>query len=790
VDHHETLDLTEPEVQNTLRWVEKHYHETLLRDERPLRYLERRGIRDRATLEMVRVGYADGSLLRHLPPAATKRGQQLRAHLRKIGLLNEHGRERLTSSIVIAAHDGAGNIVQLYGHTIAPRENETGDMLVPGPQPALFNRAALTSEEIILCRSPLDMVTLHATGYRNAVALTGTTDALYEALTESGVRRVYIATEEPDDDAASERIAERLLESGIESYRIPFAPRSEGSDKPVAEFRERLKRAHRYEPDGRAMKSTTDGLPDYERFRKKSDIPAEITADGDIVELVTADRYYRIEGFKKNMSPGKIQVSLTALHDDRSYTDRIEFHSGRERERFVKNTSDEFDLDARIVKSDVERVFLKLREIQEERIRERDERSERKIYVMPEDEKREALEWLKNTPDPLERMANEIAETGVLDEPINTRVSLLAAVSRNLDNPLGILYQAPSASGKSTLMNAILSVIPDESKYFFTDMSPQSLFYMEGDDALSHKTIAFAEEAGMAAVEYAMKTLLSDRLLSKASTMKDPETGNLVTRSFVKKGPVQLLLTTNRPHVTEDVLNRLLLLVLNNDPDLTRRIHELQRHARTRDGLVMKKRREKLVALHQNIHRLIRPLNVQNPYAELLTFPTEWNRTRRDHERYLTLIDAHALLNQHRRGVFRDEILGEEVECVRVTRDDIRAVNRLAVSIFGDSLDELGPVTRRLLETIEKMVNETCELKRIRRAECLFSRRELREYARLSESHVRDHLDRLSAFEYVVPLRGRQGQGFLYRLDFDGTGRDGERRFRGLIEPDSLPEEV
>jgi hypothetical protein len=55
--------------------------------------------------------------------------------------------------------------------------------------------------------------------------------------------------------------------------------------------------------------------------------------------------------------------------------------------------------------------------------------------------------------------------------------------------------------------------------------------------------------------------------------------------------------------------------------------------------------------LQRNAQRLLRPFAVVNPYAEQLTFLDDRTRTRRDHAKYLTLIDAIALLHQHQRQV-------------------------------------------------------------------------------------------------------------------------------------------
>ena len=815
-----SLSATDPEVQNLLRWLVEYHHQALFRSKRALEYLESRGIRDREILRRFRVGFADRTLVRKLPPRDSENGRRMRELLRGLGLLNRQGQERLHGSLCFPAFDAAGNVAQMTFRRakgdLAREAMRHGVLSLP--LGGMFGREALEREEIVVCESPLDMMSFYSLGFKNALSLFGCNGPADELVTEverRAISRVYLAQDrDAAGDRGAEKLAERLAGSGAEVLRINFAPGTDANDllrkseNPKEEFRELVRGAVWISGSGgpRAKtqlpgddmnakgedaneKTNAADVPgvDFDSFVRKIDIPARTSADGNVIELVCGDRYYRVEGFRRNSSPGSLQVSLTGVCGERTFADKLELYSARDRGRFVAGAAAEFEEEPSAVKSDLDRVFRKLRELQEDMIRERLEGAEKKTYVMGPAEEREAREWLKK-PDPLGRAARDIELAGVVGEETNVRVAYLAAISRLLEDPLGVLFQSPSAAGKSTLMNAILGTIPEEEKLFFTDMSPQALYYMEDEDALSHKTVAFAEESGMESVEYALKTLISDKVLSKAATIKDPETGNLVTRSFVRRGPAQLFLTTNRPHVTEDVLNRLLLLVLNDDRELTRRIHELQRRARTREGLDMRARREKVCALHQNVQRLIRPLRVVNPFAHLLTFPSERNRTRRDHERYLTLLDSLALLEQHRRPVFREVVGGAEVDCVAVTKEDVRSINPLAREIFGSSLDELGPVTRRLLLSIARMVSERCERKGLERADCLFSRRDVREHSGWSPDQVRDHLERLAQFEYVVPVRGRQGVGFLYRLEYEGSGEEGERIFSGLIDPDSLPD--
>ena len=107
-----------------------------------------------------------------------------------------------------------------------------------------------------------------------------------------------------------------------------------------------------------------------------------------------------------------------------------------------------------------------------------------------------------------------------------------------------------------------------------------------------------------------------------------------------------------------------------------------------------------MLALHQNAQRLLAPLAVVNPYSEHLTFVDDRTRTRRDHEKYLTLIDAIALLHQHQRKVQTVQHGGKTLRYVEATPFDIETANRLASEVLGRTLDELPPKTRELLRKI------------------------------------------------------------------------------------------
>ena len=221
-------------------------------------------------------------------------------------------------------------------------------------------------------------------------------------------------------------------------------------------------------------------------------------------------------------------------------------------------------------------------------------------------------------------------------------------MSRHLDSPLAVVVQSSSAAGKSVAHGCGAGVRAGRRAHpVFRD--DRAIALLHGEIDLKHKVLAIVEEEGASKAAYALKLLQSEGALSIASTGKDPATGRLVTHQYRVEGPVMIFLTTTAIDLDDELLNRCLVLSVDEDREQTQAIHRMQREAQTLEGLLKREERRDIVRLHQNAQRLLRPLFVANPFAEKLTFLDRLTRTRRDHAKYLTLIRAIALLHQHQR---------------------------------------------------------------------------------------------------------------------------------------------
>jgi hypothetical protein len=177
---------------------------------------------------------------------------------------------------------------------------------------------------------------------------------------------------------------------------------------------------------------------------------------------------------------------------------------------------------------------------------------------------------------------------------------------------------------------------------------------------------------------------------------------------------------------------------------------------------------------------------VVNPYAEQLSFHAAQARARRDHEKYLALIDTIALLHQHQREIHQVTSGERCIEYIEVTRADIEAAHAIAHEVLGRSLDELPPVTRKLLATLSDYVAERAKLEGVQRDELRFTRRELREACGWGDTQLRLHLQRLAELEILNTERMGAGGQLRYTLRHEAGEQDARTRLCGLIDPAQL----
>lgn len=799
--------------QETLRQVIDYYHETLKQSPEALEYLEGRGLKNAGLIDTFKLGFANRTLAYRLPQKNRQAGAEIRGKLQAIGILRESGHEHFNGSIVMPVVDEHGVITEVYGRKLLGKRLRKGTAIhtyLPGPHQGVWNSQAVkNSQEVILCESLIDAMTFWCAGFRNVTTSYGTsgfTDDHLKLFIECGVEKVLIAYDRDEaGNVATDKLAKKLNENGIDAYRVLFpkgmdaneyarqvTPSNKslglairkaewvgnGKNKPQST----ITTVEKNKPEEAAKsKNEVEPITPLAAEVAMTEVPADVSEHE--VVMILDNRHYRIRGLNKNLSYEQLKINILVKEGDAFHVDTFDIYSAKHRVSYVRQAAQELAINEDIIKGDLGKVLLKLEELQDQQIKGTLAKQE-KQPAMSDTEVKEALALLKE-PTLLDRILQDFNRCGVVGEETNKLVGYLAACSRKLDRPLAVMVQSSSAAGKSSLMDAVLAFIPEEERIQYSAMTGQALFYM-GEQDLKHKILAIAEEEGAENTCYALKLLQSEGEVSIASTGKNATTGNLETQEYRVEGPVMLFSTTTAIDIDEELMNRCLVLSVDESRAQTQAIHAQQRQRRTLAGLKAKKEKSKLITLHQNAQRLIRPLAIMNPYADQLTFLDDKTRTRRDHEKYLGLIDVVALLHQYQREIKRERWEGETIEYIEVTLDDIATANRLAHEVLGRSLDELPPQTRRLLQLIKEWVSDECEQQKVKQRDYRFSRRMIRDVTGWSDGQLKIHCRRLEEMEYLLVHHGGRGRNIEYELLYDGDADGTQAHVMGLIDVKKL----
>jgi len=822
--------------QTLFSQVLDYYGERLKKNQPAIDYLEKRGLWNEEALKRFRIGYADRTLGLTLPNKNRINGAEIRTRLTRLGIYRESGHEHFNGSLVFPITDEGGAVTELYGRKVGKQKSGINHLYLPGPHRGIWNPDCLKSPEVILTESVIDALTFWVNGFRNVTCIYGTegfTDDHLEAFKTHKTQKIYLAYDrDKAGDRATERDASRLQSHGIECFRVRFPAGHDANEYALAAGKQSGN--CRMTPASKSLKALVVGA-DWLGKGKVSLVPAKLQgeagseikdqpskdtsrAPSSLVEIAAKElaaeergeatkevkgrqlkpvgedytldlgdpstgsglgRSYRVRGLQKNGSLEVLKVNLRLTYGDLFHLDTLDFYRAKGREGFIRTAAGETTLEPELIKRDMGKLLLALESLQEERIREAMEPAAT-VPDMAAKEKEEALKLLKS-PDLLGQILEDFDACGIVGEATNKLTGYLACVSRKLDKPLAVIIQSTSAAGKSMLMESILALMPEEERVKYSAMTGQSLYYL-GETNLKNKILAIVEEEGAEKASYALKLLQSEGELTIASTGKDDQ-GRMKTEEYHVEGPVMIFLTTTAVDIDEELLNRCLVLTVDESREQTKAIHDLQREAETFDGLKRKVERDRILAIHRNAQRLLKPLHVVNPFAKQLTFLSDRTRTRRDHMKYLTLIRTVTLLNQYQRPLKEQGGL----QYIEVTLEDIEFANQLAHEVLGRSLDELPPQTRSLLGQLERWVSQECEDKEIDRSLFHFSRRQLRERFGFGDTQLKVHLARLVDLEYLVVLRNpEQSQGFIYELLYAGEGKDGARFLSGLLDADGL----
>ena len=740
-----------------LERVIEHYQDCFKRTPAAQQYCNQRGLDSRELWDAFRVGFCDGSLIQKLPAEGG-----VREALQQLGVLNEQGKEAFRGCLIVPLSHPDLGWVGLYGRRLNDQA-QVKHQYLPGPHQGVLNWQALqTSATMVVTESVLDALSLWRAGQRAVTCVfgvQGVPEHFVSLLKNYSVRQVTLMMDgDRAGQKATQRLATMFLEAGLECSAVDLP---EDSD-----------------PNRLLQERGPDGLLQVLKNRREiaGEAPVEPTTfqDGDQSFTATfGNTKYQV--WPQAPFTTRLRARLRASRDHRMVMDVVDFYVGRSRKGILNQLIAQLELP----RVDGERHLLTLMEHLEKWVASRREQEQEETSEAPTApelsvaQKEEALHYLKQ-PRLVQRILNDMEELGYIGEENSKLLGYLISVSRKLEKPLSGVVLSQSGAGKSSLTELVEVMTPPEEVILFSRISPQALYWMPRD-GVKRKLLILEERVGGEGADYSIRVLQSRQKLIQAVVIKDPATGKLMTKTFVVEGPIAYLETTTDLRINHENATRCFEIVLDESAEQTRRIHGWQRAQRLPSRQDRRRVQEKLRELHHNAQRLLEPVLVYVPYADKLSFPSRWLRTRRDHERFLCLIEAAAFLHQYQRESGQTE---DGSAYVLANLEDYELAYTLAKDVLRSTLHELSREAQELWEQLKEWAQE-------QGSEATFTRRDVRQLTSGEDYRLRQALGELVEMEYLDASNTGQGRTIHYRLQGGGDTRV-PPSLRELTTPEEL----
>ncbi|MBL6446761.1 hypothetical protein JMN32_10590 [Fulvivirga sp. 29W222] len=389
-----------------------------------------------------------------------------------------------------------------------------------------------------------------------------------------------------------------------------------------------------------------------------------------------------------------------------------------------------------------------------------------KKYLTPEETK--AAELYLSAPNLMQRTMEDIGRAGVIGEENNRLLMYLIFTSRKRTSPLQVISLGSSGIGKTHLQETVGALIPEEDKLEITTLSGNAFYYF-GQHELKNKLILIEDLDGAEDVLYPLREIISKKKVTKTVVVKNTR-GETKTITLKVEGPVCVAGCTTRESIYEDNANRSFLIYIDESKEQDRKIMDYQRADSA--GRIDKAAQRHIAELLKDTQRILKPVQVRNPYAESLHIPEEVFKPRRTNAHYLAFIEAVTFYHQYQREKQYDKETGEEY--IETTLEDIEAANHLMQEVLLRKSDELNGATRSYFEQLKRWLTEEDKNS--------FTNISARQALRVNASNQKRYMIALQEWGLVRKIKGDKKNGYAYEVTSHEDQHQRTKKIQSILD--------
>ena len=345
----------------------------------------------------------------------------------------------------------------------------------------------------------------------------------------------------------------------------------------------------------------------------------------------------RLEGLDRMRATLKVQAEHLSIRHN------LDLYNDTQVEKLIRKIAERLEIGTSVASSALMDLTDKLEKYRLEELEKQTQVEDKRKLLSPQEIK--AAKQYLTAPNLMERTREDIGSAGVIGEHENRVLMYLIFTSRKRDNPLHIISLGASGIGKTHLQEKVSALIPDEDKLEITTLSGNAFYYF-GQQELRNKLILIEDLDGAEDVLYPLREIKSKKQVTKTVVIKNTK-GETRTVTLKVEGPVCVSGCTTRESLYEDNANRSFLIYIDESKEQDGRIMDYQRAESA--GRIDKAAQYELAERFKDMQRILQPVQVRNPFAEMLRIPEEVFKPRRTNSHYQAFIEAVTFYYQYQR---------------------------------------------------------------------------------------------------------------------------------------------
>ena len=459
--------------------------------------------------------------------------------------------------------------------------------------------------------------------------------------------------------------------------------------------------------------------------------------------MITVLGGIRLEGLDRLRVTLKIQVEHLSLRHN------LDLYNDTQVENLVRRCAEKLEIGTSVIAAALADLTDLLEQYRLEEIEKQGTSQHTKEKPLTEEEQQQARLYL-SAPNLMERTRDDIGRAGVIGEENNRLLMYLIFTSRKREHPLHVISLGSSGIGKTHLQEKVSALIPEEDKIESTSLTAAAIYYFGRYD-LRHKLVLIEDLDGAEQALFPIRELQSKRKIIRTVPAKNTK-GETKSVQLIVEGPVTVGGCTTKESLYEDNANRSFLIYVDESPAQDEKIMDYQRKVSA--GKIDTGEQQHIIGQFQNMQRMLRPVQVWNPYAEFLKIPAEVFKPRRTNAHYLAFIELITFYHQYQREKQYDLHTGEEY--IETTLEDIVEANKLMKEILLRKSDELNGATRGYFEKLKDYLKQTGRQD--------YTNKEIRQHLRIKGTTLRRYHAELVSCGLIAIKEGKKHSGYRYEV--------------------------